>query len=105
MYHNNHICHFLKFLFEITFNIILYRRDIWKNSTFSSKLIKSQSEEIYMTNVIVPMIRASLKDLLIRKSGYISTAERQSIASKDREKLKNDQMLYLSLVVIIGHMN
>ena len=37
-----------------------------------------------MTNVIVPMIRASLKDLPIGKSGYISTAERQSIASKDR---------------------
>ena len=29
------------------------------------------------------MIRALLKDLLIGKSGYISTAERQSIASKD----------------------
>jgi len=84
MYHNNHICHFLKFLFEITFNIILYRRDIWKNPTFSLKLVKSQSEGTYMTDVIVPMIRASLKDLPIGKSGYISTAERQSIASKDR---------------------
>ena len=28
-----------------------------------------------MTNVIVPMIWASLKDLLIRKSDYIFTAE------------------------------
>ena len=37
-----------------------------------------------MTDVIVPMIWASLKDLPIGKSGYISTAERQSIASKDR---------------------
>ena len=30
------------------------------------------------------MIWASLKDLLIGKSGYIFTAERQSIVSKDR---------------------
>src|ERR1044071_1777772 len=88
MYHNNHICHFLKFLFEITFNIILYRRDIWKNPAFGPKLVKSQSEGTYMINVIVPMIRASLKDLPIGKSGYISTAERQSIASKDRRGVR-----------------
>jgi hypothetical protein len=61
-----------------------YRRDIWKNPVFGPKLVKSQSEGTYMTNMIVPMIRASLKDLPIGKSGYISTAERQSIASKDR---------------------
>ena len=32
--------------------------------------VKSQSEETYMTDVIVSMIRASLKDLPIGKSGY-----------------------------------
>ena len=40
-----------------------------------------------MTDVIVPMIRASLKDLPIGKSDYIFTAERQSIASKDRREV------------------
>jgi len=51
-----------------------------------------------MTNVIVPMIRASLKDLPIGKSGYISTAERQSIASKDRRGIgkRPDVMFIIS---------
>uniref|UniRef100_U9SXQ1 Uncharacterized protein n=1 Tax=Rhizophagus irregularis (strain DAOM 181602 / DAOM 197198 / MUCL 43194) TaxID=747089 RepID=U9SXQ1_RHIID len=69
---------------KVTLDILNILRDIWKNSAFGPKLVKSQSEGTYMTNVIVPMIRASLKDLPIGKSGYISTAERQSIASKDR---------------------
>ena len=38
-----------------------------------------------MTDVIVPMIQASLKDLPIGKSGYIFTAKHQSIASKDQK--------------------
>jgi hypothetical protein len=64
-------------------NIILYRRDIWKNPAFSPKLVKSQSEGTYMTDIIVPMIRTSLKDLLIGKSDYIFIAKHQSITSKD----------------------
>ena len=96
-YHNNHICHFLKFLFEITFNIIFYRRDVWKNPAFGPKLVKPQSEGTYMTDVIVPMIRASLKDLPIGKSGYISTAERQSIASKDRRGVgKRSDVMFIA---------
>ena len=66
------------------FNDIFYRRDIWKNPAFETKLVKSQSEGTYIADIIVLLIRVSLKDLLIRKSGYISTAERQSMASKDR---------------------
>ncbi|CAI2199085.1 4216_t:CDS:2, partial [Funneliformis geosporum] len=34
----------------------LAKEDIWKNPAFGPKLIKSQSEETYMTDVIVPMI-------------------------------------------------
>ena len=50
-----------------------------------------------MTNVIVPMIRASLKDLPIGKSGYISTAERQSIASKDRRGIgKRPDVMFIA---------
>ncbi|KAF0421755.1 hypothetical protein F8M41_006718 [Gigaspora margarita] len=70
-------------LAKVTTDILEILRDVWKNLAFRQKLAKSQSEGIYMTDVIVPLIRALLKDLPIGKSGYISTAERQSIASKD----------------------
>ena len=33
----------------------------------------------------MPILRASLKDLPIRKSGSITTAERESLASKNRK--------------------
>ncbi|CAG8741103.1 4115_t:CDS:2, partial [Funneliformis mosseae] len=58
--------------------------EIWKNPAFSPKFAKTQSEGTYVTDIIVPVIRATLKDLPIGKSAYISTMEHQSVASKDR---------------------
>jgi len=50
-----------------------------------------------MTDVIVQLIRASLKDLPIGKSGYISTAERQSLASKDRRRVgKQPDVMFIA---------
>ncbi|CAG8632032.1 2634_t:CDS:2, partial [Paraglomus occultum] len=72
------------------------RGDVWKNPAFGSKLAKEQSEGTYMTDVIVPMIRASLKGLPIGKSGYISTAERQSKTSKDRRGIgKRPDLMFI----------
>ncbi|RHZ79482.1 hypothetical protein Glove_144g54 [Diversispora epigaea] len=58
--------------------------DIWCNPAFSTRATTSvQSEGTYITDVIMPLLRASLSDL---PNGYIclSTAERQSLASKAR---------------------
>ncbi|RHZ49862.1 hypothetical protein Glove_510g15 [Diversispora epigaea] len=58
--------------------------DIWSNPAFITSTTRSmQSEGTYVTNVIMPLLRASLGDL---PNGYIclSTAERQSLASKVR---------------------
>ncbi|RHZ87882.1 hypothetical protein Glove_29g92 [Diversispora epigaea] len=58
--------------------------DIWSNPAFITSTTRSmQSEETYITDVIMPLLRASLGDL---PNGYIclSTAERQSLASKVR---------------------
>ncbi|CAH1768881.1 10215_t:CDS:2, partial [Entrophospora sp. SA101] len=71
-------------LSKIATDILEVLGDVWKNPAFRPNLAKSQSEGTYMTHVIIPMIRASLKGLPVGKSGYISTAESQSVASKDR---------------------
>ncbi|CAG8848445.1 11499_t:CDS:2, partial [Gigaspora margarita] len=84
-------------LAKITTDILEILRDVWKNPAFGQKLAKSQSEGTYMTDVIVPLIRASLKDLPIGKSGYISTAERQSMASKDRRGVgKRPDLMFIA---------
>ncbi|CAB4381586.1 unnamed protein product [Rhizophagus irregularis] len=61
-------------------NTFTVRGEIWKNPAFSPKFAKTQSEGTYVADIIVPVIRATLKDLPIGKSAYISTAERQSVA-------------------------
>ncbi|RHZ47607.1 hypothetical protein Glove_575g27 [Diversispora epigaea] len=56
--------------------------DVWCNPAFSTRAMSNvQSEGTYITDVIMPLLRASLSDL---PNGYIclSTAERQSLASK-----------------------
>uniref|UniRef100_U9T644 Uncharacterized protein n=1 Tax=Rhizophagus irregularis (strain DAOM 181602 / DAOM 197198 / MUCL 43194) TaxID=747089 RepID=U9T644_RHIID len=55
------------------------------NPAFSSEFAKSQNEGTYVTNVIVPAIRATLKGLPLGRSSYVSSAERQSSASADRK--------------------
>jgi hypothetical protein len=60
-------------LTSITLGILNSLNDSWNNSAFSSEFAKSQNEGTYVTNVIVPAIRATLKDLPIGKSSYVST--------------------------------
>ncbi|CAG8446556.1 10837_t:CDS:10 [Acaulospora colombiana] len=82
---------------NITVRILETLGDIWKNPAFSPKFAKTQSEGTYVTDIIVPIIRATLKDLPIGKSAYISTAERQSVASKDRrgERGKRPDIMFI----------
>ncbi|CAJ0824793.1 6080_t:CDS:2, partial [Entrophospora sp. SA101] len=71
-------------LVEVTKGILGVLSDTWKNPAFSPEFIESQNEGTYVTNIIVPTIRAVLKDLPFGKSSYVSTSEKQSIASADR---------------------
>ncbi|CAG8620090.1 5681_t:CDS:2, partial [Paraglomus occultum] len=59
---------------------------VWRNPAFGEKFAKSQSEGTYVTDIIVPVVKASLKKLPIKSFAFVSTAERQSIASKDRRE-------------------
>jgi len=47
--------------------------------------VESLNEGTYVTNVIVPAIQATLKNLPLGKSTFISSSERQSSASADRK--------------------
>ncbi|RIA84924.1 hypothetical protein C1645_741956 [Glomus cerebriforme] len=67
-------------------SIKFIRNDSWNNSAFSPEEAEALNEGTYLTNLIVPAIRTSLKNLPHGKFTYISTYERQSIASADRRK-------------------
>ncbi|CAG8598209.1 2260_t:CDS:2 [Paraglomus occultum] len=72
-------------LADISTEILESLSDIWRNSAFDPKFAKAQSEGTYVTDVIVPLLRVSLKKLPIRNTAFLSTAERQSQASADRK--------------------
>ncbi|CAG8663898.1 4999_t:CDS:2, partial [Dentiscutata heterogama] len=74
---------------HITSEILEYLSDIWRNPAFEANIAKTQSEGTYVTDVIVPLLRASLKKLPIRNTAFLSTAERQSQASADRKGGEN----------------
>jgi hypothetical protein len=69
----------------ITFSFI--SSEIWSNPAFMTSTSRSeQSEGTYMADVIIPLLRTSLSDLP-NDAICLSTAERQSIASKARRNL------------------
>ncbi|RIA91217.1 hypothetical protein C1645_822375 [Glomus cerebriforme] len=72
-------------LADVTLRILGSLNDSWNNPAFSSEFAKSQNEGTYVTNVIVPAIRATPKGLPLRRSSYVSSAERQSSASANRK--------------------
>ncbi|UZO10979.1 uncharacterized protein OCT59_002556 [Rhizophagus irregularis] len=57
----------------------------WKESDEELADVTSRILGTYVTNVIVPAIRATLKGLPLGRSSYVSSAERQSSASADRK--------------------
>ena len=64
--------------------IYKFRGEVWNNLAFETSASRNeQSEETYISDIIMLLLRASLGDL---PNGYIflSTAERQSLASKAR---------------------
>ncbi|CAB4403575.1 unnamed protein product [Rhizophagus irregularis] len=80
-------------LTERTNHILSVLGEIWNNLAFASSEIRSnQSEGTYITDVIVPLLRASLGALPNNNNICLSTAERQSIASKARRNFEKDKV-------------
>ncbi|RHZ54347.1 hypothetical protein Glove_428g94 [Diversispora epigaea] len=69
----------------VTERILGTQEDAWNNPAFGLEFAESQNKGTYVTNVIVSMIHASLKNLPCGGSSFISTSERQSTASTDRK--------------------
>ncbi|CAG8792714.1 5857_t:CDS:2 [Racocetra persica] len=72
-------------LVEITKGILNTLGNVWRNPAFCPKFENAQSEGIYVTDVVVPLLQATLKELPVRKITLLSTAERQSVVSADRK--------------------
>ncbi|RHZ75345.1 hypothetical protein Glove_216g99 [Diversispora epigaea] len=60
-------------------------KDIWNNSAFSFEFAKTLSKGTYQSTIILPTIRASLKNLPISDSFFISTSKKQSVTSANRK--------------------
>ena len=60
-------------------------KDIWNNPAFSFEHAKSLNEGTYQSTIILLALRAVLKNLPINNSSYITTSEKQSVASADRK--------------------
>ncbi|RHZ87818.1 hypothetical protein Glove_30g119 [Diversispora epigaea] len=72
-------------LVEITNRILDTLGETWRNPAFMSSISRSeQSEGTYISDIIMPLLRSSLRDLL-NGDICLSTAERQSLASKARQ--------------------
>src|SRR4051812_42852404 len=61
------------------------RSDSWNNLAFGTNFVDSLNEGTYVTNVIVPAFRATLKNLPLGKTTFVSSSELQSSASADRK--------------------
>ena len=58
---------------EVTKGVLNTIKDIWKNPAFGPNFVGSLNEGTYVSNVVVPLIRAALKNLPYGKSSFIST--------------------------------
>ena len=61
------------------------RSDSWNNPAFGMNFVDSLNEGTYVTNIIVSAFWATLKNLPLGKTTFISSSERQSSASADRK--------------------
>ncbi|RHZ78049.1 hypothetical protein Glove_168g83 [Diversispora epigaea] len=69
---------------EITLKILETLKSVWRNPAFCSEFVATMNEGTYVNNIIVPLINACLSNNHFGESEFITTFERQSIASADR---------------------
>ncbi|CAG8708524.1 8238_t:CDS:2, partial [Ambispora leptoticha] len=61
-------------------------KDVWNNPAFNSNVARSLNEGTYQLTAIVTSIQTALKNLPIENSFFVSTSEKQSIASANRKE-------------------
>nr|CAG8463526.1 10920_t:CDS:2 [Entrophospora candida] len=65
-------------------NNLIIRHDAWRNPAFESNFVEKLNKGAYVTNIILPAVRASLKGLHLWTSSFLSNLERQSSAGAVR---------------------
>jgi hypothetical protein len=73
LYHDNTWKESNETLANVTEDIFDSLRDIWRNPAFDTEFVNAQSEGTYVTDIVVPLIRASLRKLPTKKNGFLST--------------------------------
>jgi len=58
---------------DIISEILSTIKNIWNNPIFGPNYANSLNKDTYVSNVIVPLIRATLKNLFYRNSSFIIT--------------------------------
>ncbi|CAJ0905786.1 12574_t:CDS:2 [Entrophospora sp. SA101] len=71
---------------EVALKILDTMRNVWNNPAFRPEFVESLNEGTYVNNVVVSAIHVSLFDNPFRECAFITTFERQSLASADRKK-------------------
>ncbi|CAB4480539.1 unnamed protein product [Rhizophagus irregularis] len=69
---------------EVTLKILDTLKSVWCNPAFGPEFVETMNEGTYVNNVVVSAIRATLFDNPFGEHAFITTFERQSIASSDR---------------------
>ncbi|RHZ45684.1 hypothetical protein Glove_661g3 [Diversispora epigaea] len=69
---------------EVTLKILETLRYVWCNPAFRSEFVGTMNEGTYVNNIIVSLINACLFNNQFGESAFITTFERQSVASADR---------------------
>ncbi|CAG8802456.1 6085_t:CDS:2, partial [Racocetra persica] len=87
-------------LSDITEEILYSLGDIWRNPAFDAEFAEGQNEDIYITDVIIPLIRNALKKLLTKKHAFLSTAKRQSLASASKRSVDGKQGKHPDIMLI-----
>ncbi|PKY53856.1 hypothetical protein RhiirA4_447785 [Rhizophagus irregularis] len=69
---------------EVALKILDTLKSVWCNPAFGPEFVETMNEGTYVNNVVVSAIHATLFDNPFGEHAFITTFERQSIASSDR---------------------
>ncbi|CAG8627809.1 6475_t:CDS:2, partial [Diversispora eburnea] len=78
-------------LAEVTNRILDTLQDAWNNLAFSSEFSGFQSEGTYVNNIVLPTIRATLKDFPLENQ-LLSAVPKSRVARVQIEEVKDDQV-------------
>ncbi|CAB5180530.1 unnamed protein product [Rhizophagus irregularis] len=93
--HNNTWIESNEKLCEITKEILNTLSNIWKNPAFTPEFANLQSEGTYVTDVIVPLLHAALKDLIVGNVNLLSTKASATRRKNYKKQGKRPDIMFM----------